>query len=232
MLEHVLAGNATINPEFGFLLNTTFRMTSEICEFISEEFYEGKLNSHDICNRRNLGKDDNGLRWVPVQHHEDRVGHSIEEANMILAIVKYHLGKTIVGIDPQTNEWEIHCTGLRNPYDFAFNRHGDLFTFDSDNERDVGTAWYRPTRICHLVSGAEFGWRSGSGKWPQYFPDSLPPAVELGQGSPTGVAFGYGLKFPRRYREALYSLDWTFGRIHAVHLSAKGSSPRWMPSSP
>lgn len=115
VLEHVLAGNATINPEFGFLLNTTFRMASEICEFISEEFYEAKLNSHDICNRRNLGKDDNGLRWVPVQHHEDRVGHSIEEANMILAIVKYHLGKTIVGIDPQTNEEIIRTV---NPLDF------------------------------------------------------------------------------------------------------------------
>ena len=94
VLEHVLA-EVTINPEFAFVY-TTFRMTSEICEFISEEFYEAKLNSHDICNQRNLGKDDNGLRWVPVQHHEDRVGHSIEEANMILAIVKYHLGKTIV----------------------------------------------------------------------------------------------------------------------------------------
>ena len=103
VLEHVLAGKATINPEFGFLLNTTFRMTSEICEFISEEFYEEKLNSHDICNRRNLGKEDKGLRWVPVQHHEDRVSHSIEEAKMILTIVKHHLGKTIVGIDPQTN---------------------------------------------------------------------------------------------------------------------------------
>ena len=51
-----------------------------------------------------LGEDDNGLRWVPNQHHEDRVGTLSKKRRMILAIVKYHLGKTIVGIDPQTNE--------------------------------------------------------------------------------------------------------------------------------
>ena len=37
--------------------------------------------------------------------------------------------------------------GYRNPYDLAFNRHGDLFTYDSDMEWDVNTPWYRPTRV-------------------------------------------------------------------------------------
>ena len=57
----------------------------------------------------------------------------------------------------------------------AFNKAGELFTYDADMEYDFNTPWYRPTRVCHVVSGAEFGWRNGAGKWPSFYPDSLPP---------------------------------------------------------
>ena len=36
--------------------------------------------------------------------------------------------------------------------------------------------------------------RNGSGKWPAYFEDSLPAVVDIGPGSPVGVAFGTGAK--------------------------------------
>ena len=52
--------------------------------------------------------------------------------------------------------------------------HGDLFTYDADMEWDMNTPWYRPTRVCLAASGSEFGWRNGTGKWPPYYPDSLP----------------------------------------------------------
>ena len=38
----------------------------------------------------------------------------------------------------------------------------------------MGMPWYRPTRVVHATSGSEFGWRSGTGKWPTYYVDSLP----------------------------------------------------------
>jgi glucose/arabinose dehydrogenase len=60
---------------------------------------------------------------------------------------------------------EAYAMGFRNPYDLAFNPEGELFTFDSDMEWDVGLPWYRPTRVNHLVAGAEFGWRSGWSTW-------------------------------------------------------------------
>ena len=88
----------------------------------------------------------------------------------------------------------------------------------------MGSPWYRPTRVCHVTSGSEFGWRSGTGKWPTYFPDSLPPALDVGPGSPTGVVFGTGARFPEKYQRALYILDWTFGTIYAVHLKPRGAS--------
>ena len=91
-------------------------------------------------------------------------------------------------------------------------------------EWDMNTPWYRPTRVNVVPSGAEFGWRNGGGKWPAYYPDSLPAVVNIGPGSPTGVAFGYGAKFPAKYQNALYVADWSYGKLYAVHLEPKGSS--------
>jgi len=133
-------------------------------------------------------------------------------------------GGWIAKTDPDGRTWEIASIGYRNPYDMAFNADGELFAYDADMEWDVGTPWYRPTRLCHAVSGSEFGWRSGTGKWPNHYADSLPAVVDIGPGSPVGVTFGYGAKFPAKYQRALYLLDWTFGTIYAIHLEASGAS--------
>jgi glucose/arabinose dehydrogenase len=116
--------------------------------------------------------------------------------------------------------------GLRNPLDGDFNRDGEFFVYDADSEWDSGLPWYRPTRVVHVVSGGEFGWRRSTGKWPAYYEDSLPSVVDIGLGSPTGVGFGYGSRFPGKYREAFYIADWAYGRILAVHLSPEGASYR------
>jgi putative heme-binding domain-containing protein len=78
--------------------------------------------------------------------------------------------------------------------------------------------------VNHAVSGAEFGWRFGTGKWPAYYADSLGAAVDIGIGSPTGVGSGKGAKFPAKYQQAIYVMDWTYGRIMAVHLQPDGAS--------
>ncbi|MCH7729322.1 MAG: c-type cytochrome, partial [Planctomycetes bacterium] len=58
----------------------------------------------------------------------------------------------------------------------------------------------------------------------EYYVDSLPPVLTVGPGSPVGIEFGYGTKFPAKYQKALYILDWTFGTIYAIHMEAKGAS--------
>jgi putative heme-binding domain-containing protein len=130
----------------------------------------------------------------------------------------------IARTDPDGGHWEIIATGFRNEYDAAFNREGELFTFDSDMQWDLNTPWYRPNRVNHVTSGAEFGWRNGSAKWPDYYPDSLPAIVNIGPGSPTGVTFGYGARFPAKYQDAFYICDWTFGKLYAVHMTPSGST--------
>lgn len=119
---------------------------------------------------------------------------------------------------------ELIASGLRNSYDLAFNQDGELFTFDSDMEYDLGTPWYRPTRICHLTSGGHFGWRANAAKWPEWYEDSLPPVANVGPGSPTGLVFGYATRFPEHYRNALFALDWTYATIYAVRLEPDGAS--------
>ncbi|MHC4909295.1 MAG: hypothetical protein ACYTF9_06205 [Planctomycetota bacterium] len=96
-------------------------------------------------------------------------------------------GGWIARVDPDGGPWELVCTGFRNCYDLAFDSNGELFTYDADMEWDMGAPWYRPTRLNHVVSGADFGWRSGTAKWPSEFPDSLPATLDIGPGSPTGV---------------------------------------------
>lgn len=133
-------------------------------------------------------------------------------------------GGHIVRTDSEGKHWELLLGGFRNSYDFDFSPEGEIFTFDSDMEWDWGLPWYRPTRLNHAVSAAEFGWRSGSAKWPDYYADSLPAVVNIGIGSPTGVKFGTKSQFPGRYHSALFAMDWSYGRILAVHLKPEGAS--------
>ncbi len=133
-------------------------------------------------------------------------------------------GGTVYRFDPDGKNFEAYATGFRNIFDGAFNRDGELFTYDADMEYDFNTPWYRPTRICHVVSGGEFGWRNGAGKRPEWYPDNLPPVINIGPGSPTGVTFGYGAKFPAKYQNAMFALDWSWGKLYAIHIEPNGAS--------
>lgn len=133
-------------------------------------------------------------------------------------------GGFVLRLNKDGREPILVASGERNTYDIAFNPQGELFGFDSDMEWDWGTPWYRPIRIYHIVDGADHGFREGSGKWPTYYQDSLPPVVNVGIGSPTGIRFGTGAKFSPRYQQALFAMDWSYGRIIAVHLTPEGSS--------
>lgn len=159
---------------------------------------------------------------VPLNWSEDHLLPRLWDGNGFMKGVLAP-GGWIAKTDPEGKTWELMATGFRNEYDAAYNRAGELFTFDADMEWDMNTPWYRPTRVNHVVSGAEFGWRSGAGKWPAYYADSLGAVVDIGPGSPTGVTFGYGAKFPAKYQEAFFISDWSYGKLYAVHLKPDGS---------
>jgi putative heme-binding domain-containing protein len=133
-------------------------------------------------------------------------------------------GGIVYRISKDGKTFETFASGFRNIYGGALNRAGDLFTYDADMEYDFNTPWYRPTRVNHVVSGGEYGWRNGAGKYPEFYADNLPATVNIGPGSPTGIAFGYGAKFPAKYQEALYIMDWSWGKIYAIQLKPQGAS--------
>jgi putative heme-binding domain-containing protein len=139
---------------------------------------------------------------------------------------KYAPGGYIGRTDPDGKSVELFALGFRNQYDLSFDQNGELFTYDSDMEWDQGTPWYMPTRINHVVDGGDYGWRSGAGRWPDYYADSLPATLNIGPGSPTGTVFGTGAKFPAKYQLALFAADWTYGTLYAVHNHPDGGTYR------
>ena len=179
-----------------YMLVGNFSHTEKECEASSpyHHYYEG-----DLLQPR----------------YEDASGHAVGIKAPGGSILRTDTGGTAV---------ELVAGGMQNPYDLAFNADGELFTADSDMEWDLGMSWYRPTRVNHVVPGGEFGWRSGWAKWPDYYLDSLPPAVEMGRGSPTGIEVYSHHMFPKRYHNALFVCDWSRGRIMAVKMKQHGAT--------
>lgn len=149
------------------------------------------------------------------QKYEDPGGHAIG--------IKSPCG-TVVRTDPDGSFVETVAGGLRNAYDLTFDTRGELFTYDSDMEADIGLPWYRPTRVLHVVPGGEYGSRSGWSVWPNYWVDNVPPVLETDRGSPTGLEVYDHHAYPAQYRGALFLADWSQGRILAVRLRQRNGT--------
>ncbi|HWG44072.1 MAG TPA: hypothetical protein VN688_14945 [Gemmataceae bacterium] len=151
-----------------------------------------------------------------------------QQATSPTSPIREPIAGCVVRLSPDFKNCEIVADGFRNAYAFDFNSAGDLFTFDSDNERCVSLPWYEPTRCYHVVSGGHYGWqnpqRAQTWRLPPYFLDVVAPVATLGRGSPTGVACYRHTQFPAKYRDGLFLCDWTFGRIYFLPLEQRGSS--------
>jgi putative heme-binding domain-containing protein len=144
------------------------------------------------------------------------------------SLIRQPVAGCVLRFPPDFKGCEIVADGFRNAYAFDFNSAGDLFTFDSDNERCVSLPWYEPTRCYHVVAGGHYGWQNPqhaqTWRMPPYFLDVVAPVATLGRGSPTGVVCYRHAQFPTKYRDGLILLDWTFGRIYFLKLERRGSS--------
>ncbi|MFL9906802.1 TM0106 family RecB-like putative nuclease [Paraburkholderia sp. RL17-337-BIB-A] len=92
-LDYLLNGKATIPPEQGIFLKITYRMHSDICRFISDAIYDGRLVSDPstYVQALVLGPDAHpalkptGIQFVPVVH-DGCSQDSEEEAKVILQL--------------------------------------------------------------------------------------------------------------------------------------------------
>lgn len=124
-LEHVLAGRATIPTDEGIFLDITFRLHPEICKFISEAMYDGRLEHADNCRNRVItlasGQRETGIRWCPVEHDNNKIS-SPEEVAAIEQIVQQFDGASITnksGLTRPINS--THDIMLVTPYNSQAN---------------------------------------------------------------------------------------------------------------
>src|SRR5690606_18413828 len=107
--------------------------------------------------------DMDGFRLPPTWQRDNLLPHILAPQGH--ATDRKEPGGWIAKTNADGSEWELISAGYRNSFDIAFNDHGELFTYDADMEWDFGMPWYRPTRINHVTSGSEYGWRTGNAKW-------------------------------------------------------------------
>jgi uncharacterized protein len=75
-LEHLLDGAATVPPERGIFLSTTRRMHPDLCRFVSDAFYDGRLMAEAGNGQQCLVLDPNadpalrptGLKFISIDH--------------------------------------------------------------------------------------------------------------------------------------------------------------------
>ena len=81
VLEHVLGDELTIPPDRGLFLGITWRMHEDVCRFVSDTSYEGRLHPAEVCGKQGTSFG-TGLRFLPVDHDGNRAS-SVEEAERI-----------------------------------------------------------------------------------------------------------------------------------------------------
>ncbi|GEC31701.1 nuclease [Sinorhizobium fredii USDA 205] len=84
-LEWMLGDHATVPPDRGIFLPVSRRMHPDVCRFISDQVYEGRLTNHADTARQALTETsfpEAGAFWVPVPH-EGNVQISPEEVAAI-----------------------------------------------------------------------------------------------------------------------------------------------------
>ena len=93
VLDYLLEGRATIAPERGVFLGTTWRLHPQVCRFISEAVYDGRLHPEPGTAKRTLVLNANaatelapaGIRYLPMSH-EGCSQWSLEEVGRVKAL--------------------------------------------------------------------------------------------------------------------------------------------------
>ncbi|MCC7361959.1 MAG: PQQ-dependent sugar dehydrogenase [Anaerolineales bacterium] len=106
---------------------------------------------------------------------------------------------TILRFKPDGTDFSVFATGMRNPYDLAFNAVGELFATDNGRD-DLG--WDAPPEeLNHVRAGRDYG-------WPDCWTGNTAGlcatreqavAVFTPHKSANGLAFYHGRQFPAEY---------------------------------
>jgi uncharacterized protein len=106
--EFLLENQDTISPDKGIFIDKSRRLHPNICNFISENFYDGRLKNHDFTEKRKIifSKKESllpetGIVMIDAKHKEICRQKSIEEGKLIKNFYDRIIGSTF--IDPEAN---------------------------------------------------------------------------------------------------------------------------------
>jgi uncharacterized protein len=90
-LEHILGDRKTIDVDKGVFLGVTHRMHPSICHFVSEMFYEGRLEAHSPNKKQKISGNTYykgaGLFYHQVDH-DGNMNYSVEEVDVVEKVFK------------------------------------------------------------------------------------------------------------------------------------------------
>jgi superfamily I DNA and/or RNA helicase len=90
VLGHLLGEDETLRPGMGVFLEHTWRLRPEVNAYVSETFYEGRLEPADMTSTRSIA-DGNGVRFLPVSHTGHRTA-APEEAEEVAREIERLVG--------------------------------------------------------------------------------------------------------------------------------------------
>jgi superfamily I DNA and/or RNA helicase len=90
VLGHLLGDDETLREGMGVFLEHTWRLRPEVNTYVSETFYEGRLEPAPVTSARSVA-DGNGVRFLPVEHTGHRTA-APEEAKALAAEIERLVG--------------------------------------------------------------------------------------------------------------------------------------------
>jgi uncharacterized protein len=125
VLDHVIQDEATMPTAFGLFLETTYRLHPAVCNFVSEAFYDGKLEPDGSTKRQTLaasnGSGGLGLRYLPVDHSGNRT-LSPEEVDRVNQTFRALLGLPWTDREGATRPIEVDDVLVVAPYNAQVRR--------------------------------------------------------------------------------------------------------------
>ncbi len=118
-----------VPDDYGIFLNESRRMHPNICNFISESIYEGKLSFYKDCvnqkisldkNNINIINKENGIIFINIKHSSN-TRKSEEEAEKAVQIYEELLGKPYTSFDKKTRPLTLEDFLFIAPYNAQVN---------------------------------------------------------------------------------------------------------------
>ncbi len=128
VLQHVLGEHQTIPSTQGVFISVSRRMHPDVCGFISQQIYEGRLTSHESCalQQTEFGT---GLRWIEARHVR-RSTEAPEEVDLVSAQIARMVGTPWVDHFGRTQTLEPKDFMVVAPYNDQVRLLRERFTRD------------------------------------------------------------------------------------------------------